>query len=147
MTVTLTVLFSWHGKVFSVSSNTGGLWIVGSHVPFGLCRGSAGGHWPKRWFFTGQGATVEDVEYSSQPPYRHHHPGRRICHTEHEPFLLERGQVVLWWEIASGSRKAKTDSRIVMKIHPVTITVKWSEPRGCTGAQLQCHSRSPHVSC
>lgn len=89
MTVTFTVLFSWHGQIFPVPSHAGELWIVGSHVPFGLRRSSAGGHRPERCIFAEQGATVEDVEYSSQPPYRHNHPGRKVCCTC--PIIVETG--------------------------------------------------------
>lgn len=63
------------------------------------------------------------------------------------PDCLKRTLGVLWWEIRSGNRKAQTESKILMKIHLVTITVKWSQSRGCTGTQLQCHSRSSNVSC
>lgn len=76
------------GQIFPVPSHTGELWIVGSHVPFGLCRSSTGGHRPERCIFAEQGATVEDVECSSQPPYRHNHPGTKMCCALPDPLLL-----------------------------------------------------------
>lgn len=63
------------------------------------------------------------------------------------PYCLNR---VKWFcdeRLWMAVERPKLNPKILMKIHPVTITVKWSEPRGCTGAQLQCHSRSSNVSC
>lgn len=107
MIVTFTVLFSWHWQIFPVPSHAGELWIVGSHVPFGLCRSSAGGHRPECCIFAEQGATVEDVEYSSQPPYRHNHPGSKVCYTLPDPLLYKE---LLWFLEAAVKPKINTKS-------------------------------------
>lgn len=102
-------------------SHTGGLWIVGAHVPVGLRRSSAGGHWPERCVFAEQRATVEDVEYSSQPPYRHHQPGRDML-GHNDPLLLERGLRVSVLRLSVAAARPKINPK--SEIHPGTIAVK-----------------------
>lgn len=53
-------------QVFSVPSKAGGMRLVGSHFPSGVCGSGARCHQKQCWLSAEQGAAVEDVERSGQ---------------------------------------------------------------------------------